>query len=251
MTFKNKKAIVTGANRSMGQAIGLALAEQGADVVISYRRDEAGAEHTVKQIQQLGRRAAAFYADFSQSENVETFFESALSELGHIDYLINNAAMLSRENVFDITPEKMAMVFQVNTVAPFHLSQLCASHMREHNIQGAIVNISSIAAATTFKKGVAYAASKAALNKTTQHAALAFADAGIRVNAIAPGVIEAGMNETTADTLPELWQTYLEAIPLKRTGTPDDIANMALFLLSDKAKWITGKVFEIDGGHIL
>lgn len=100
-------------------------------------------------------------------------------------------------------------------------------------------------------KGIGYAASKAAMNKWTQHAALNLAEFGIRVNTIAPGVVESGMNEDTATTNPELWEYYVSGIPLKRTGTPTDIANMALFLASTKADWITGKIFEVDGGHVL
>jgi len=100
-------------------------------------------------------------------------------------------------------------------------------------------------------KGIGYASSKAAMNKWTQNAALNLAQHGIRLNAIAPGVIESGMNETTSITNPELWHYYLKQIPMQKPGSPEDITNMALFLASDKAQWITGKIFEVDGGHVL
>ena len=251
MKFKNKKIIVTGANRSMGREMALAFAKQGTDVVISYRSDKAGAESTVKAIKELGRDAIALHADFSQMENLSTFAEEAISHLDGVDILINNAAMLCRETLFELSPKKLQKVFQVNTIAPLMLLQLCAKNMVEKNVKGCIINISSIAGSMTMPKGIGYASSKAAMNKWTQHAALNLAEHGIRVNTIAPGVIEAGMNQDTASTNPELWNAYVNNIPLKRIGTPNDIANMALFLASDNAAWITGKIFEVDGGHVL
>lgn len=251
MDFLNKKVIVTGANRSMGAKIALSFAAQGADVVISYRSDKAGAENVVNNIKKLGRNAAALYADFSQMENVAAFAKESLEHLGHIDILVNNAGMLCRETLFELSPEKMQKVFQVNTISPLYLLQLCTKHMIENHIKGCVLNISSISGILTMPKGIGYAASKAAMNKWTQNAALNLAEHGIRVNTIAPGVIASGMNENTAESNPELWDYYLKNIPLKKPGSPEDIANMVLFLASDKARWITGKIFEVDGGHSL
>ncbi|KTD70811.1 SDR family NAD(P)-dependent oxidoreductase [Legionella tucsonensis] len=251
MDFKEKKIIVTGANRSIGQRIAIAFAEQGADVVISYRSDTKGAKETVQAIKATGRNAKAFYADFSKMEHVSTFAEQAIGYLGDVDILVNNAGMLCRETICELDPEKMQQVFQVNAVSPLYLAQLCAKNMIEKGKKGCILNISSISGIMTMTKGIGYGASKAALNKWTKHAALDLARYGIRVIAIAPGVIEAGMNENTASSNPELWQYYVSNIPLQRPGTPDDIANMVLFLASDKANWITGKVIAVDGGHVL
>ncbi|KTD69210.1 short-chain dehydrogenases/reductases family protein [Legionella steelei] len=251
MDFKEKKVIVTGANRSIGQRIAIAFAEQGADVVISYRSGAQGAEDTVQAIKVLGRKANALYADFSQMEHVATFTKEAIEYLGGVDILVNNAGMLCRERLFELPPEKMQQVFQVNTISPLYLAQLCAKHMVEKESKGCILNISSISGIITMPKGIGYGASKAALNKWTKHAALDLAKHGIRVNAIAPGVVEAGMNEDTSTSNPELWAYYVSNIPLQKPGTPNDIANMALFLASEKANWITGKVFEVDGGHVL
>lgn len=251
MKFEGKKAIVTGANRSMGRSIAIALAEQGADVVISYRSDEAGAMATIEEIKKIGRLGTAFYADFSKSENVADFAKKSVDFLGQVDLLVNNAGMLSREEFFEITPDKMGTVLQVNAVAPFYLMQLCTENMVNKNIKGSIVNISSIAGSATFPRGVAYASSKAAMNKFTQNSALELAKYGIRVNTVSPGVIQSGMNEDTAKTNPELWEEYYNNIPLKRAGTPTDICKMVLFLLSEDACWVTGKNFEVDGGHVL
>ncbi|MGM9452827.1 SDR family NAD(P)-dependent oxidoreductase [Legionella bozemanae] len=251
MDFKGKKVIVTGANRSIGQRIAVVFAEQGADVVISYRSDAQGAEETVQAIKATGRNAKAFYADFSKMDHVATFAEQAMEYLGYVDVLVNNAGMLCRETIFELPPEKMQQVFQVNTISPLYLAQLCAKNMVENGKKGCILNISSISGIITMTKGIGYGASKAALNKWTKHAAVDLAQYGIRVNTVAPGVIEAGMNEDTASSNPELWQYYVSNIPLQRAGTPNDIANMALFLASEKANWITGKVIAVDGGHVL
>jgi len=251
MDFLNKKVIVTGANRSMGQEIAIRFAQEGADVVISYRNDQAGAEKTVEAIRAVGRQASAIYADFSTMSAIADFMQAAIGVLGHVDILINNAGMLCRERILELSPEKMQQVFQVNTIAPLYLSQLAAKNMIAHENKGSIVNISSIAASMTMSKSIGYAASKAAMNKWTQNIALDLASYGIRVNTVAPGVVQSGMNQDTHTTNPELWDYYTQAIPLKRPGTPEDIANMVLFLTSDKASWITGKVYEVDGGHAL
>lgn len=251
MDFKNKKIIVTGANRSIGQKIALSFAQQGANMVISYRNDPNGAEETVQAVNAMGQNAKAIYADFSKMDNVAIFAEQAIEHLDGVDILINNAGMLCRETFFELSPEKMQQVFQVNAISPLYLSQLCAKSMTERKKEGCIINISSIAGTFTFPKGIGYGSSKAALNKWTKNAALDLAKYGIRVNTVAPGVIEAGMNQDTAISNPELWESHIGSIPLQRPGTPSDIANMVLFLASEKASWITGKVFEVDGGHIL
>lgn len=251
MEFTNKKVIVTGANRSIGRQIAIAFAEQGADIVISYRSDKSGAEETVKAIHALGRKAWASYADFSNHQEVVEFYHQARSYLERVDVLINNAGMLYRETLMEITPEKMQQVLQVNALSPLYLLQLTATDMIQNKIKGCVINISSISASMTASRGIVYAASKAAMNKWTQNAALELAKDGIRVNTIAPGVIAAGMNEDTEISDPTLWQQYLNSIPLKKAGTPNDIANMVTFLASNKADWITGKIFHVDGGHVL
>ena len=159
--------------------------------------------------------------------------------------------MLNRKLFFEITPDELHNILSVNTVAPFYLLQLCAKNMLENTIKGNIVNISSIAGISTFSRGLAYATSKAAVNKFTQNSALELAKHGIRVNTVAPGVIEAGMNAETKSNNPELWQEYQQKIPLSRTGIPEDVAEAVLFLASDSANWVTGKVLEVDGGHVL
>ena len=202
-------------------------------------------------MKKLGVNAACYFADFSKTEAVIEFGENAIEYLGGIDLLVNNAGMLARDTIFEITPERMLTVFQVNTVAPFALLQHCAKDMVANKVKGSIVNISSIAATYTQPRGVAYASSKASMNKFTQNAVRELAEYNIRVNTVAPGVIASGMNETTEVANPTVWEEYSNNIPMKRMGNPGDIANAVLFLLSDGASWVTGKIIEVDGGQVL
>lgn len=249
MSSSSKKAIITGANRSIGREIALGLASQCSKIAISYHHDEEGAEETVQMLRGYNIQAESFRTDFSAMEQVERFARDALQFLGEVDILINNAAITSREQFLDLKPEKISKVFQVNTLTPLYLTQICAKNMCDHKISGNIINISSIASKRTFSRGTVYASSKAALNKLTENLSLELSPYGIRINAIAPGFIEAGMNADTKETDYERWKMCLEKIPLKRTGLPKDISNMVAFLVSDKAAWITGKIFEVDGGQ--
>lgn len=158
--------------------------------------------------------------------------------------------MLAREEIFEVTPELYSKVMQVNVLSPFHLTQLCAKNMIDRKEAGSIIYISSVAGLRAEKRSAAYASSKAAINMLTKNNAKELAKFGVRVNAIAPGIIEAGMNESTVQTNPELWHEYTTRIALGRTGTVQDVAHAALFLLSDKAAWITGKILTVDGGDI-
>lgn len=249
MSFNGKKVIVTGGNNSIGREIAIAFAKEGADVVISYCHDEQGAEQTLLSMSQWGGYSRAFQVDFSNNQAVLRFFEQVISCLSHVDILINNAALLNRETLFELSPERMQQIFQVNTIAPFYLTKLCAQEMIERGKKGSLINISSISSSVSRQANIAYPASKSALNQWTKNAAWSLAKHGIRINAILPGIIEAGMNKNTVKTHPERWESYLKNIPLNRAGTPNDIANMALFLASSKAAYVTGKLFEVDGGY--
>lgn len=252
MEFKRKKVIITGANRSMGQDMAIAFASQGADIAISYRSDKTGAEKTIQAVEKSGQRAQAFYADFSDMDNVTTFAKQAIDFLDGVDILINNAGIIMRESLLDLSPKKMQQVFQINTIAPLYLTQCCALNMIEKQSRGCIINISSISSCLVIPKRIGYAASKAAMNKWTQHASLDLAEYGIRVNTVAPGVVASGMNQDMPETDPARWAQLQANIPLGRTGVPDDITQMALFLASEeKASWITGQTFIVDGGRVL
>ncbi len=239
MKLEGNRAIVTGANRSIGRAIALLFGEEGADVVISYRSDKQGALEVVETLQAMGRKAAAYHADFSSADGVKRFFDEANGFLGGVDILINNASGYNSSAVFDLKPEAFSNLLQVGTVTPFYLIQLAAQEMKEG---GAVINISSITGQKPYNNRIAFCSSKAALDMLTKCAALELGAKGIRVNAIAPGWTPYEGDDMTAQ---------LDAIPLKRAGLPEDHARLALFLVSSDASWITGEVIAVDGGQSL
>lgn len=241
MKFLGKKAIVTGANRSIGRAIAIAFAQEGADVVISYRSDEKGAKQTVSNIEQLGRSGKCFFADFSKTEGVREFFQQALDYLGHIDILVNNAGGYDTSSFLDLSIDKFESVLKISVSVPMLLTQLAAQNMIQEEIAGRIINISAISGMRPYPNRTAHSTAKAALNMLTQATALELAQYNIRVNAIAPGVTpyeEDGVHEAFE-------------IPLKRTGRPIDQASAALYLASDDSSWMTGQIMTIDGGQSL
>jgi len=242
-----KKAIVTGGGRSIGQAIAIQLAEEGYEVLVTYCNNTSGAKETVQQIETMGGKALSCHADSLSPEGVIAFANQAIELLGSVDLLVNNAGLGVRETFLDMTTDNLLRTLQVNTIAPCLLSQCIAQHMVENSIQGNIIHISSIAANRSKPELTAYSASKAALNKITQNSAIELAKHGIRVNAVAPGVVAAGMNEEKMKD-PEVVARYNAITPLGRNGTPEDIANMVCYIASDKASWMTGEIVTVDGG---
>jgi len=238
MRLSDKRAIVTGANRNIGQAIAIALAAEGAEVVISYRSDKAGAESTVDAIKKVAGKAKALYADFSETEGVERFFIEAIEILGSVDILVNNAGGYNTEAFLDLDVATFSHVHDISVRAPMLLTQLAAKHMIDQGTKGSVINISSITGTRPYPGRVAHATAKAALNMMTACCALELAKHDIRVNGIAPGSVPYEPTEDVAGI-----------IPLGRMGRPEDIAQMAVFLASEDASWITGQVMNVDGGQ--
>ncbi len=233
MKLAGKKTIVTGANRSIGQAIALAFAKEGADVVISYRSDKEGAESTINEIEKMGRKGKAIFADFSQQGGVQEFFKSAVDFLKSIDILVNNAAIWDTTEFFAMKEENFEHLLRVNVAVPLFLSQMVAQHMIEKKIAGSIINISSITGVRPYPGRTCFATSKAALNMMTQNMALDLAKYQIRVNAIAPG-----------STPYEFSDERVEEIPLGRFGKPEDHAHAAVYLASEESSWKTGQILS-------
>lgn len=244
MKLLNKKAIVTGASKSIGRAIALAFAEEGADVVVSYRSDEKGGIETAKAIRNKGRLSKAFHADFIETVAIEHFFKQAVDFLGHIDILVNNAAGYDTSGFLNLNVEKFEYLLKAGVVAPMLLTQLAAKHMMENEISGNIINISSISGNRPYPNRAAHSTAKSALNMLTQSTALELAPYNIRVNAITPGATpydESSVYETSV----------MKGIPLGRAGTPQDQANAAIYLASDASSWVTGHILIVDGGQSL
>ncbi len=242
-----KKAIITGGGRSIGRAIAIQLAAEGYEVLVTYCKNNSGANETVREIEAMGGKAQVCHCDLLAPEGTIAFANQAIELLGSVDLLVNNAGLGIRENFLDMTADNFLHTFQVNTIAPCLLSQHIALHMVENNIKGNIIHISSIAATRSKPELTAYSASKAALNKITRNSAIELAKYGIRVNAVSPGVVASGMNEEKMKD-PEVVARYKAITPLGRNGAPEDIANMVCYIASDKASWMTGEIVTVDGG---
>lgn len=241
MRLEGKKVIVTGANRNIGKAIAILFAEEGAELVISYRSDKKGAEEVINCIQKAGGIAKAVYADFSTSTGIEQFYRESLEILGHVDILVNNAGGYNTRDFFELTLQDFEQLLQVSLMTPFFLSQLVAKGMVQKQTGGNIINISSISGTRPTLNRVAHASGKAALNMLTQTMALELAQHGIRVNAIAPGYTP---YEESCEFDPAV-----KDIPLRRAGLPNDQASTALFLATEESSWMTGQILTVDGGH--
>jgi glucose 1-dehydrogenase len=252
MRLKNKRAIITGGSSGIGQAIAIAFAKEGADIVIAYQSNTSGAEHTQKEIQKLGRMCYIMIVDLSDQQALNLFIAKSCSLLGGIDILVNNAGTLTRcKNFLSISKEDMDLVDNINYRAPFILMQLVAEHMKTEHHGGSIINISSVSTELVAPGMAHYESSKAALNMLTKSAASELSEHGIRVNAISPGLVATNINLNQRESDKELWEKRCAKIPLKRAGSPSDIVPFAILLASDEAKWTTGAIIHVDGGMMV
>ncbi|ACZ43260.1 short-chain dehydrogenase/reductase SDR [Thermobaculum terrenum ATCC BAA-798] len=243
----NKIALVTGANSGIGRAIALLFAREGADVVVHYWQDVDGAQRTATEIRACGRRAEIVQSDLSEPQNASRMFDRVLQIVDRIDVLVNNAGTGSAYPDSLSTPlEDFMRVMNVNLVSPWVLCQRAATLMAERG-GGVIINISSVHEDTATPGGAAYGASKAGLRSIMRTLAVELAPRGIRVNNIAPGTIVTPMTEA-ALLDPGTMEYVRRRIPMGRPGMPEEVANVALFLASDDASYVTGATYYVDGG---
>ena len=274
MELENKVALVTGAGGKggIGCAIALRLAKAGADIIVNDLFDSSkndseaeGLSSVAHDIQKLGRQTLAVAADISDAVQVENMISESLRQFGHIDILVNNAgapAGPDRVPLIELKEESWDLVQQVNVKGTFLCTQAVARCMIENNIKGKIVNISSIAGKIGFANTAAYCTSKAAILGFTRALACEFGPYGITVNAICPGFISGTRLQNIAEAEAPAGinkkvfaEKRLQAIeadnPLGRLGQAADVANMAAFLVSSQADWITGISVTISGGTVM
>ncbi|HUU33991.1 MAG TPA: glucose 1-dehydrogenase [Vicinamibacterales bacterium] len=242
-----KVAIVTGAGRGIGRAIALGLAEAGADVVCAARTPEQ-IESAAETIRGLGRRALALPCDVNDSAQLDRLVTGAIEEFGRIDVVVNNAGGTPPTPALQLTNEVFEAAFHFNVTSALHLSRAAIPHMLKQDEAGAIVNISSALSHRVESGFVAYGTAKAALSHMTRLLGFELAPR-VRVNAIAVGATE---TDALAPFLAagDLRQQMEALTPMARLGTVEDIAAAALYLASPASSWVTGKVFEIDGGTV-
>ncbi|HHB78294.1 MAG TPA: glucose 1-dehydrogenase [Saprospiraceae bacterium] len=248
MNLKGKVAVVTGASKGIGKAIAFALGKVGAKVVISSRNQEA-LDAVVEEFAQAGVIAFAKAAHVGKADDREALVQSARNHFGKIDILVNNAATnpvfgpleLTGESVFD-------KIIDINLKAPFELSKLVLAGMKKSG-SGSIIHISSVEGQKPGTHMGMYSVSKAALLMLTRVQANEWGPQGVRVNAIAPGLIQTKFSQALWDN-EKVLKYALRQIPLGRMAQPEEVAGLAVFLASDLASYITGSTFTVDGGYL-
>ena len=240
-----KVAIVTGASRGIGRAIAIELGKEGASIIINYSKDEEGAKESLEALRELGIVAYAVKSDISSFEGAEYIINKTLEHFGKVDIVVNNAARSTIGLFMDATKEDIEGLLNTNLLGAMYLSKLAIPHMLGKG--GAILNISSMWGEVGASCEVLYSTSKGGLNLFTKALAKEMAPSNIRVNAIAPGVIDTKMNSFLNE---EEREELENEIPVGRFGLPEEIGKTAVFLCSEDSSYITGQILRVDGGYI-
>ena len=251
MRLEGKRALVTGGSRGIGRAIALGLAREGANVAVNYRRSRGDAESAVREIERMGRRAVAVQGSTDSRADVERLVAEAHDFLGGLDILVNNAGILKRTPFLEISEEEWDAILDVNLKGYFLVGQTVARLMVETGTAGAIVNVSSAGQAVAAPNLVHYCVSKAGVEMLTKEMALELAPHNVRVNAVAPGLIETDINRADI-AQDEFREGRLARIPLREIGTPDDVVGAVVFLASnEEARLMTGASVFVDAGQTI
>ena len=243
-------ALVTGGGRGIGQAIALALAEDGADVAINYRKDEDAARATADDVRALGRRAEVHQGAVGGLDDCRSLADAVLADFGYVDILVNNAGIASRgHSVVDTDPEELERVIRTHAFGPHHLCQALVPAMRERP-RGDVVMISSVATDTNAANGAPYNMAKAAMEALAATLAQEERRHGIHVNVVAPGLVDTTMGEKlmkAAAGIDDL-RTLDAHMPFGRVCQPEDVADVVRYLVSPHAGYLTGERIRVHGG---
>lgn len=244
MRLSNKVALVTGSARGIGKAIATRLAEEGADLIIADLNIEDG-EKTAKEIEGLGRKSLAVGCDVSRRDQINGLVEKCLNKFERIDILVNNAGITKDGLFMRMKEEAWDQVLNINLKSVFLMCQEVFLKAMMKQRSGSIINVSSLVGIIGNAGQVNYCAAKAGVIGFTKALSREIASRNVRVNAIAPGFINTDMTKSIAEKYKE---EMLKAIPLKRGGEPEEVANLVLFLSSDESSYITGQIMGINGG---
>ena len=248
--LEGRVALVTGGSRGIGRAIALALAEDGADVAINYRRDEDAARDTVSAIVSRGRKARAYQASIDRLEEDERMVEAVLAELGPVDILVNNAGLASRgQTVVDTDPAELERVVRTHAFASHHLCKLVVPGMRTRP-RGDVIMISSVATLYQAAGGAPYTMAKAAMEALAMTLAKEERPNGIHVNVVAPGLVETEMGRRLIKATAGVtdMRSLDASMPFGRVCQPEDVANVVRFLVSERAGYLTGEKINVHAG---
>ena len=247
MQLDGKVALVTGASRGIGHAIVLKLAAAGADVAVNYSGSEDAAQATVDAILALGRKAIKVKANVGSADDVAAMVATVHETFGHIDILVNNAGITRDGLLMRMKDSDWDDVININLKSVYLVTKAVSKIMMKQR-SGKIINMTSVVGVTGNAGQANYSASKAGVIGFTKTCAKELASRGITVNAIAPGFIHTDMTDVLPDKVKD---AMVEAIPLHRMAEPDEVANVALFLASELASYVTGQVINVDGGMVM
>ena len=246
--LEGKVAIVTGAARGIGEAIAIEMAKQGAHIAFTYVSDSSAEKATAleQHLQSMGVKAKAWKSNAGDAAQCESFVNEVLQVFGQVDILVNNAGISKDNLLMRMSEEDFDKVIEINLKSVFNMTKAVQKIMLK-NRKGSIVNMSSVVGVKGNAGQANYAASKAGMIGFTKSVALELGSRNIRCNAIAPGFIETEMTAKLNDDVVQGWR---DSIPLKRGGTPEDVANACLFLASDMSAYVSGQVLNVCGGML-
>ena len=247
MRLKDKIAIVTGGGRGMGAAYCVAMAREGAKVIVNYVGNAKAAEAVVSQIRKDGGEAVAFQADVGKKSEVQKMVDFAVQKYGRLDVMVSNAGLVHKAPLLEQSEEVIERIFHTNVKGNIFCTQVAAAQMMKQK-KGKIILCASIVAVVGEPLLSVYTASKGAILAFTRAAAVELAPYQINVNCVLPGTTQTDMSkDVLAD--PVIQKALIDPVPLGRLGTPEDLAGIVLYLASDEANWTTGQSFIVDGGH--
>ena len=243
----NKIALITGGTRGIGKQIALTFAKEGYNIAINYRTENEDLKNTKKEIEENNVKCFTFQGDVTNFKDCEQFVKQIVEEFGNIDVLVNNAGITRDTLLMRMKEEDFKQVIDTNLIGTFNVTKNVISYMMKAR-SGRIINISSVVGISGNAGQTNYSASKAGIIGFTKSLAKEVASRNITVNAVAPGFIETQMTDVLKEDIKE---EIAKKIPLKRMGTPQDVANVVKFLASNDSSYITGQVINIDGGMLM
>ncbi len=247
MLLSGRSIVVTGGNSGIGKAIVLAMAAEGANVVVDYVAHEDATTQLIEQVERAGGKAVGVEADITRSDDLQRMMQTAIDSFGRLDVLVNNAGMETRQSLLETTEEDYEKVMAVNMKSAFFASQAAAKRFITQGDGGLVINISSVHEDWPMPGNIAYCVSKGGMRMLTRTAGVELGQHGIRMINIAPGAVDTPINASTTSNKDQL-KKLEDAIPLGRLAEASDIADVAVFLASGKASYMTATTVVVDGG---